>query len=293
MSPVTDAVAQAKGILGQLRSLASQHEDVLAAYERQLEAMVAAGPSKISSKSGPNKRPAAPAPPPEGPEAKRQRILAEQAQRREKVWAECSKLLERCRRNQKAEVFKRPVDYVRLRIPDYPIVVKQPMDLQTCGEKLKSRAYRDPGEFAADVRLIWSNAVAYNGPHHPVGQSANAMSDYFEKAWAPLQLEKAWAIHMQQEELAAAALRGDNLDSMPSLDLPKQLKDKREMLGHYIAAHDYLLKVPPGALGPCEPSREMGFEERRKLSALLTNLPGDKLQAVMDVVEAAAPVRER
>jgi hypothetical protein len=198
MPPGADAVAQARALLGQLRALAAQHDEVLSAYERQLEAMVAAGPSKLSAKA-PNKRPLME---PEGPEAKKARILGEQQQRRNQLWHECYKVLDRCRRNQKAEAFKKPVDPVRMKIPDYPLVVKNPMDLTTVGEKLKIRVYKDPGEFAADVRLIWDNALLYNGRNHPVGVNAAAMSDFFEKAWAPLALEKQWAIQMQQEELA-------------------------------------------------------------------------------------------
>lgn len=77
---------------------------------------------------------------------------------------------------------------------------------------------------------------------------------------------------------------------MPSQDLPAQLKQKRDMLGHYIAAKDYTDGMPPGSLGPCEPGREMAFEERRRLSAHLTNLPDDKLQRIVDIIEAALPV---
>jgi len=65
------------------------------------------------------------------------------------------------------------------------------------------------------------------------------------------------------------------------------------MLGHYIAAHDYNSGAPAGALGPCEPARAMHFEERRKLSAHLTNLPNEKLQGVIEIVEAGVAVSAR
>jgi hypothetical protein len=369
MAPGPEAIAQARALLAQLRSLAAQHDEVLASYERQLEAMVAAGPSKLGAKA-PNKRPLLE---PEGPEAKKQRIVQEQFQRRQQLWHECYKILERCRRNQKAEAFKKPVDFVRLRIPDYPLVVKHPMDLQTVGEKLKNKLYQEPNEFAADMRLIWDNAIAYNGRAHFVGANALAMSEFFDKAWMQTQIDKQWAVLMQQEELSREvggrerggaggkggvrgarcvprrrcravsgaggrqpsvpvlgrasacgaakrtvrpsrpgatharalshaprrlrprrpppqALGQGNLDSMPSSDLPRQLKDKREMLGHYIACHDYNARMAPGSLGPCEPGREMTFEERRRLSAHLTQLPADRLQAVLDLLEQLLPV---
>jgi hypothetical protein len=203
MPPGADAVAQARALLNTLRTLASQHEQVLAAYERQLDAISAGGTGGGAKLNKPpaNKRPLAPSEP-EGPEAKKARLLAEQQQRRNALWHECYKVLDRCRRNQKAEAFKKPVDPIRMRIPDYPLVVKNPMDLQTVGEKLKLRVYKEPSEFAGDMRLIWDNAALYNGRTHPVGVAATAMSEFFEKAWGPLQIEKAWRIQVQQEELA-------------------------------------------------------------------------------------------
>jgi hypothetical protein len=198
MPPGADAVAQARALLQQLRALAAQHDQVLSTYESQLDAMVAAGPSKLSAKA-PNKRPLLSEP--EGPEAKKQRLVAEQHQRRNALWHECYKVLDRCRRNQKAEAFKKPVDPIRMKIPDYPLIVKHPMDMQTVGEKLKHRVYKDPAEFAADMRLIWHNAQLYNPPAHPVAAAALTMSEFFERAWAPLQVEKQWAVQQQEEDL--------------------------------------------------------------------------------------------
>lgn len=86
------------------------------------------------------------------------------------------------------------------------------------------------------------------------------------------------------------ALEAGGAEGLPNSDLPGALKDKREALGHYIGAKDFTDGVPPGALGPCEPGRTMNFEEKRKLSAHLASLPGEKMQRVVDIVEAAAPV---
>lgn len=207
MPPGADAVAQARALLNTLRTLASQHEQVLAAYERQLDAITSGGGGAKLAKAPAHKRPPPPPSEPEGPEAKKARLLADHLARRGNMWHECYKVLDRCRRNGKAEAFKKPVDPIRMKIPDYTSVVKNPMDLQTVGERLKARLYKDPGEFAADLRLIWDNAQLYNGKTHPVGAAAVAMSEFFEKAWGPLQLEKAWAVQVQQEEMQIKARR--------------------------------------------------------------------------------------
>ena len=86
------------------------------------------------------------------------------------------------------------------------------------------------------------------------------------------------------------ALQGNLEGALPNSDLPRQLKDRRDMLGHYIAVKDYNDGVPPGALGPIELGRGMNFEEKRKLSAHLASLPGEKMQRVVDIVEAGMQV---
>ncbi len=40
-----------------------------------------------------------------------------------------------------AQIFNKPVDPVALCIPDYPVVIKQPMDLGTVRDKLRKSAY--------------------------------------------------------------------------------------------------------------------------------------------------------
>lgn len=42
--------------------------------------------------------------------------------------------------------------------------------------------------------------------------------------------------------------------------------------------------LPPGSLGDLAPDRAMSFEERRKLSAHMASIPGEKLGAVLDIV---------
>lgn len=76
--------------------------------------------------------------------------------------------------------FGEPVDYVQLCIPDYPKIIKQPMDLGTILEKLRSKEYRSVDEWIADMRLVFSNACTFNPPEDPVHQMANTLSAFFE-----------------------------------------------------------------------------------------------------------------
>ena len=58
--------------------------------------------------------------------------------------------------------FKEPVDYEALGLLDYPTIIKHPMDLGTCKNKLLNGEYKIFQEFIDDVNLIWENCRNYN-----------------------------------------------------------------------------------------------------------------------------------
>mmetsp|Transcript_7986 Transcript_7986/g.24574 ORF Transcript_7986/g.24574 Transcript_7986/m.24574 type:complete len:495 (-) Transcript_7986:243-1727(-) len=75
--------------------------------------------------------------------------------------------------------FLEPVDPVALRLPDYRDVIKRPMDLGTIESKLSS--YETLDAFAADVRLVFTNAMTYNkSPKLAVHDAAKRLLHLFE-----------------------------------------------------------------------------------------------------------------
>ncbi|KAM7410570.1 hypothetical protein PAMA_001821 [Pampus argenteus] len=76
--------------------------------------------------------------------------------------------------------FYAPVDAVVLGLHDYHDIIKQPMDLGTIRKKMDQREYANPKEFAADVRLMFSNCYKYNPPSHEVVYMARKLQDVFE-----------------------------------------------------------------------------------------------------------------
>ncbi|CAF89147.1 unnamed protein product, partial [Tetraodon nigroviridis] len=60
--------------------------------------------------------------------------------------------------------FYKPVDASSLGLHDYHDIIKQPMDLSTIKRKMDNREYLDSQQFAADVRLMFSNCYKYNPP---------------------------------------------------------------------------------------------------------------------------------
>ena len=74
----------------------------------------------------------------------------------------CYKILETLKRSQNAWPFLEAVDPIKLKIPDYLDIVKEPMDLTTIENNLLHSQYRNPSQFEADIKKIWSNSILYN-----------------------------------------------------------------------------------------------------------------------------------
>ncbi|KAH9950519.1 hypothetical protein B0H21DRAFT_881323 [Amylocystis lapponica] len=108
-------------------------------------------------------------------------------------WRFCTSTIRTLRRLKEAGPFLQPVDVVALNIPHYLTIIKHPMDLATIDKKLSSSnpAKPDPNsanpryyhahEFIADVRLIFSNCLTFNGPDHPVSQMGKRVEAVFDK----------------------------------------------------------------------------------------------------------------
>lgn len=74
----------------------------------------------------------------------------------------CTNVLKAIQRNPRAGPFLMPVDWKALKLPQYPKMIKNPMDLGTIENKLTNGSYRTARDFVDDVRLIWSNACTFN-----------------------------------------------------------------------------------------------------------------------------------
>ncbi|CCE78354.1 Piso0_000975 [Millerozyma farinosa CBS 7064] len=60
--------------------------------------------------------------------------------------------------------------------PNYSLIIKRPMDLNTVMKKLKGLQYNSKKEFVDDIMLIWSNCLTYNAdPKHFLRAHAIAM----------------------------------------------------------------------------------------------------------------------
>jgi hypothetical protein len=95
----------------------------------------------------------------------------------------CGNVLRKLMDNKLGLLFREPVDPVLYGIPDYFDVIKNPMDLGTVKKKLTNSQYANLDEFAADVRLTFSNAMTYNPPGNQVHTVAEQLNGIFESEW--------------------------------------------------------------------------------------------------------------
>lgn len=61
--------------------------------------------------------------------------------------------------------FREPVDWKGMGLTDYPLVVKNPMDLSTVNKKFNQGKYLTIEHICDDLQLIWDNCKAYNPPN--------------------------------------------------------------------------------------------------------------------------------
>ncbi|XP_060809601.1 bromodomain-containing protein 3 isoform X2 [Amyelois transitella] len=127
--------------------------------------------------------------------------------------------------------FYKPVDAELLGLHDYFDIIKKPMDLGTVKQKMDNRAYKTAAEFAADVRLIFTNCYKYNPPDHDVVAMARKLQDVFEMRYAKIPDEPihVGVTHIDKGSSASSSESGSESDS-ESDDSEEERNNKVKLL---------------------------------------------------------------
>lgn len=99
------------------------------------------------------------------------------------VTHKCRPIVQEIIEDQFGWVFREAVDPVALGLPDYYDVIKNPMHLDLIRKKLENAIYSDMESFARDTRLVFENAILYNGESSEVGELAQIMLSRFDKLY--------------------------------------------------------------------------------------------------------------
>ncbi|RVD82395.1 uncharacterized protein DFL_006821 [Arthrobotrys flagrans] len=87
--------------------------------------------------------------------------------------------LKNIKRLKDAQAFLNPVDPVKLHLPTYFEIVKNPMSLFDIEKKLTANEYHNPEELKGDVHLMVQNSILFNGIEHAVTQSGIHIRDKY------------------------------------------------------------------------------------------------------------------
>ncbi|KAL6629417.1 hypothetical protein ACP70R_029182 [Stipagrostis hirtigluma subsp. patula] len=197
-----------------------------------------------------------------------------------------SSLLSRLMKHKFGWVFNKPVDPVALGLHDYFAIIKNPMDLGTIRSRLSHGQYRNPKEFAEDVRLTFHNAMTYNPKGQDVHFMAEQLLGIFEAQWPEIEAEVNY--------LASCPPLPKKFPP-PPIDL--RFLERSDSARHHMALDSnprpishtptYSARTPslkkPKAKDPNK--RDMTMDEKRKLSDNLQNLPAEKLDVVVQLIK--------
>mmetsp|Transcript_22157 Transcript_22157/g.46400 ORF Transcript_22157/g.46400 Transcript_22157/m.46400 type:complete len:473 (-) Transcript_22157:630-2048(-) len=229
---------------------------------------------------------------PETKEGRKQAMLKERGRRVQSLWGQCATILKQLKQNRNAWPFHKAVDWKALNIPDYPTIVKNPMDMQTIADKLggfdakckeSPREYKSPLEFRDDLRLIFDNCRLYNPVGSDVRIMGDALADLFEKKWQNSNLEGKFAMELEHQKREEDDLK--NFQSYRGVS--KHQKTASQQLDHLQTEINKLKQQMPGgkkAKPGDDPNADMSFEEKRKLSVNLGMLPAEKLGRVVQII---------
>ena len=89
-----------------------------------------------------------------------------------------------------AYLFHKPVDPEELGIPDYPQIIKNPMDFSTIKKKLSNNLYTNFKQFNDDIKLTFDNCFLYNGANTSVGLSCTFVKNEYQKLFEQMGMNK-------------------------------------------------------------------------------------------------------
>jgi hypothetical protein len=74
----------------------------------------------------------------------------------------CVRIFNLLKNSRTSWPFREPVDPIALGIPHYTEIIKEPMDLSTIENNLRTNQYVTPTQFHADVSKIINNSYTFN-----------------------------------------------------------------------------------------------------------------------------------
>ncbi|XP_068106306.1 bromodomain-containing protein 2 isoform X2 [Hyperolius riggenbachi] len=175
--------------------------------------------------------------------------------------------------------FYKPVDASSLGLHDYHEIIKHPMDLSSIKKKMENREYRDAQEFAADIRLMFSNCYKYNPPDHDVVAMARKLQDVFEFRYAKMPDEPIVVTppptstqlppsDSKSSSESSSESSSDSSDESESSDDSEEERANRlaELQEQLRAVHEQLAALSQGPISKPKKKKEKKEKKKKKKS---------------------------
>ncbi|KAL2970558.1 hypothetical protein AAZX31_15G147100 [Glycine max] len=177
--------------------------------------------------------------------------------------------------------FMEPVDVEGLGLHDYYQIIEKPMDFGTIKRKMNAKdgsGYKNVREIYSDVRLVFENAMKYNGEKNDVHIMAKTLLEKFEKKW--LQLLPKVAQAEREKEEARVLLEAKRAQEATYAKMTKDIR-------HALCDVDEQLKnLKEMVIKKC---RKLSTHEKLALKKNLSRLNGGNLLKAMSIIHEIDP----
>lgn len=125
----------------------------------------------------------------------------------------CLPIVEGLLKHHSGHIFAQPVDPVQFNLPDYFEIIKNPMDLGTIKKRLEkvggADPYRDIKQVAADVALVFDNAILYNPKEHDIHKVALNLKKSADNQFKQLFAAHERKLEESRRDINSCSLCGD------------------------------------------------------------------------------------
>ncbi|KAF5368460.1 hypothetical protein D9758_002376 [Tetrapyrgos nigripes] len=217
-----------------------------------------------------------------------------------------------------ASPFYEPVDWQKLDLPQYPKLIKKPMDLSTMRKKLDNGEYPNAQKFYDDFKLMIRNCFTFNPAGTPVNQAGSELQRLFDDKWKGLPSPSNEATDEDEDDEDSDDERARTIAMMESqietmrgtisalkhakANKEKKKKDKKEKTSAPVASSSKAASKPAKASTSASSSSKkskknkavmdddvMSFEQKKELSEAIAKLDGTKLERVIQIIHEGVP----
>ena len=134
-------------------------------------------------------------------------------------------LNDKIKTRQESWPFMKPVN--KKQVKDYYDKIKQPMDLETMSNKVKLHKYHSRQDFVDDMKLIYTNSLAFNGENSDFTVKAKMLLDMVEETLVPF-AEHCELVEANIREAQKRAMEQADLDSLGTSLTEEEPRRKRK-----------------------------------------------------------------